>query len=303
MVVIAGATGIGKTELSIQLADRLHAEIVSADSRQVYRELKIGTAAPGPLDLQRVPHHFIGNKSIHDYYSAGIYEQEVLRLLPELFRNNPFVLLTGGSGLYINAVCQGIDNLPDPDPEIREKLINQFEKEGIESLRFDLKRIDPEYYRQADLYNPKRLLKALEIYLQTGKTYTSFLTRTNKKRPFRIIKICLQRDRNQLYDRINRRVDQMMQDGLADEALQYHQFKHLNALNTVGYKELFPVFEKKYPQSEAVRLIKRNSRRYAKKQISWFAGDPEMKHFHPEDEEQILQYITQQSKQNLPEPF
>jgi tRNA dimethylallyltransferase len=266
--------------------------ILSADSRQIYKELKIGTAAPTVEELSRVKHYFIGNKSIFDYYSAGIYELEVLEILQEIFKTKNTAILTGGSGMYIDAVCKGIDELPDVDMVIRNKLIKQFETEGIESLRFDLQRLDPEHYKVVDLNNSKRVLKALEVCLQTGKTYTSFLTKPLKKRNFNIIKIGLERDREELYKRINRRVDEMLLIGLVDEAKSFYEFRHLNALNTVGYKELFDYFENRHDFEEAIRLIKRNTRRYAKRQMTWFKRDEETIWFHPEKKQEMLEHIT-----------
>jgi tRNA dimethylallyltransferase len=291
LIVIIGPTGIGKTDLSIFLAQKLATEIISADSRQFFRELKIGTAVPDDEQLQAVKHHFIGNKSIHDYYNASSFEFEVIDLLKKLFKTKNQVIMVGGSGMYVDAVCKGIDDLPEIDMEIREQLIKKFETEGIESLRFELKRLDPDYYAIADLKNPKRLLKALEITLQTGKPYSSFRTKTTKKRDFNIIKIGLNIEREKLYERIEQRVDKMIENGLVNEAKQFLAFKHLNSLNTVGYKELFPYLEGKYSLERAVELIKRNSRRYAKRQLSWFNRDKEINWFRPDEREKILNFI------------
>lgn len=291
LIVILGPTGIGKTELSIELALMLKTVIISSDSRQVYKELKIGTAAPKDEDLQRVQHFMIGNKSIHHYYSAGIYEEEVLEILKGIFKTKDTAILAGGSGMYIDAVCKGIDYLPDVDQSLRSRLLNQFKDEGIESLRFDLQRLDPEHYKVVDLNNPKRILKALEVCIQTGKTYTSFLTKPDKERAFKIIKIGLEREREELYNRINQRVDILFEEGLEEEARRYFEFRGLNSLNTVGYKELFGYFEGKYDFEEAKRLIKRNSRRYAKRQMTWFKRDEEIKWFHPSEKDSIIEYI------------
>ncbi len=293
LIVIAGPTGIGKTDLSIELAQMLDTFIISSDSRQIYKELKIGTAAPTSEDLAKVKHYMVGNKSIYDYYSAGKYELEVLDILKDKFRDKDTVLLVGGSGMYIDAVCKGIDALPDADPEIRKKLTEKYEKEGIESLRFDLKRLDPEHYKTVDLNNPKRILRAVEVCIQTGKTYTSFLTKPKKERDFKIIKIGLERNREKLYGLINKRVDLMIQNGLLDEAKQFLKDKNLNSLNTVGYKELFPYFEGEYELEEAVRLIKRNSRRYAKRQMTWFKRDEDFVWFRPSEKQQIFKHILQ----------
>ncbi|MFP4621554.1 MAG: tRNA (adenosine(37)-N6)-dimethylallyltransferase MiaA [Bacteroidales bacterium] len=291
LIVIIGPTAVGKTDLCITLAQQLGTGIISADSRQIYREMKIGTAVPDDEALQKVKHYFIGTKSIHDYYTAGIFELEVLELLLERFREKNVIIMTGGSGLYINAVCHGIDALPKADPEIRERLIKQYEKEGIKGIRNHLKLLDPASYHKIDLKNPKRILKALEVTLTTGKPYSSFLTRKKKERPFRILKIGLKRERKDLYERINKRVDQMMAQGMIEEARSLYPYKHLNPLNTVGYKELYDYFGDNISLEEAIRLIKRNTRRYAKRQLTWFARDKEIQWFHPEEKDKILNYI------------
>jgi len=291
LIVIIGPTAVGKTELCLQLARELQTEIITADSRQIYKELNIGTAKPSEYELAQVRHHFIGTKTIHENYTAGMFELDVIDLLNNLFQKKDKVIMTGGSGLYINAVCNGIDALPRVEPDIRNQLIKKHEKEGIESLRQKLKKIDPDYYQQVDLNNPKRLLKALEITIQTGKPYSSFLTKETKTRPFQIIKTGLYRDRKELYEQINRRVEQMIEEGLVEEVKALHQYKHLNALNTVGYKELFSYFDGKITFEEAVRLIKRNTRRYAKRQITWFSKDPEIVWLHPNEKNNIKKSI------------
>ncbi len=296
LVVIIGPTAIGKTDLSIYLAQKLATEIISADSRQFYKELKIGTAVPDNAQLKAVKHHFIGNKSIHDYYNASSFEFEVINLLKKLFLKKNQVIMVGGSGMYVDAVCKGIDDLPEIDMEIRNSLIKKFETEGIESLRFELKRLDPDYYAIADLKNPKRLLKALEITLQTGKPYSTFRTKTIKKRNFNILKIGLNMDREKLYERIELRVDKMIENGLIDEAKQFIKYKNLNSLNTVGYKELFPYIEGEYSLERAIELIKRNTRRYAKRQLSWFKRDKEINWFMPDEKEKILNFIFKNLK-------
>lgn len=292
LIVITGPTGIGKTDLSIELAQMLDTVIISSDSRQIYKELKIGVARPSEEDLAKVKHYMIANKSVYEYYSAGKFELEVLDILENVFKKKNTVLLVGGSGMYIDALCKGIDNLPDADPKIRKRLTEKYEKEGIESLRFDLRRLDPEHYKIIDLNNPKRLLRAVEVCIQTGKTYTSFLSNSDKKRDFNILKIGLERDRKELYERINKRVDLMIEEGLLEEAKSFLKDKNLNSLNTVGYKELFPYFEGKYDLEEAVRLIKRNSRRYAKRQITWFKRDKDYNWFHPDDKQKIFKFIS-----------
>ncbi len=296
LIVIIGPTAIGKTDLSIYLAQKLAAEIISADSRQFYKELKIGTAVPDNAQLKAVKHHFIGNKSIHDYYNASSFEFEVINLLKKLFLKTNQVIMVGGSGMYVDAVCKGIDDLPEIDMEIRNSLIKKFETEGIESLRFELKRLDPDYYAIADLKNPKRLLKALEITLQTGKPYSTFRTKTIKNRDFNILKIGLNMDREKLYERIELRVDKMIENGLIDEAKQFIKYKNLNSLNTVGYKELFPYIEGEYSLERAIELIKRNTRRYAKRQLSWFKRDKEINWFMPDEKEKILNFILKNLK-------
>jgi len=270
LLVIAGATAVGKTELSIGLAEYYKTSIISADSRQFYREMSIGTAKPVPEDLSRVPHYFVGNLSITDYYSVSKFEQDVLRLLPDLFAKNPFIIMTGGSGLYIDAVCRGIDELPDPDPNIRQNVIKLFENEGIETLRNQIKCFDPIFYEQTDIANPKRLMRALEVILQTGKPYSQQLTSIKKQRDFDIIKIYLNRTREDLFERINLRVDKMIEEGLLEEAKNLFPYSHLNALNTVGYKEIFDYFNGKISLEQAIDKIKIHTRRYAKRQMTWF---------------------------------
>ncbi|HKL38291.1 MAG TPA: tRNA (adenosine(37)-N6)-dimethylallyltransferase MiaA [Bacteroidales bacterium] len=291
LIVLVGPTAVGKTELCIDIARKLNTEIISADSRQIFRELKIGTAVPTPQQLKKVRHHFVASRSLYEYYTAGIFEIEALEVIRQILARKDQVLMTGGSGLYVNAVCHGIDALPKTDPQVRENLLKQYEQEGLEGIRQRLHMLDPASYEQVDLKNPKRILKALEISLTTGKPYSSFLTRKRKDRPFHILKIGLTRDRQELYDRINRRVDQMIEEGLVEEARQFKEKKHLNALNTVGYKELFSYFNGEISFDEAVRLIKRNSRRYAKRQLTWFSRDPEIHWYHPHQENQIMELI------------
>jgi len=291
LIILTGPTGIGKTDFSISLASALHTEIVSCDSRQMYRELKIGAAQPTEDQLSAVPHHFIANLSITDYYSAGRYELQVLDLLEKLFAKHDKVLMVGGSGMYIDAIVQGIDDLPTANPEIRAQMMHRLEKEGIDSLRAELKELDPDYYSNADIENPKRVIKALEVIAQTGKTYSSQRTGQAKKRPFDIIMVGLTMDRQQLYNRIDCRVDAMLDAGLENEARSLYEYKNLNSLNTVGYKELFGYFDGKYDFDEAVRLIKRNSRRYAKKQMTWFNRYQQMHWFDRNNESEITNFI------------
>lgn len=295
LFVVTGPTAIGKTQVSIALARQLGTEIVSADSRQIYRELSIGTAVPSPHELSQVRHHFIHSHSIFDTYNASRYETEALGLLEKLYQTYDVLVLTGGSMLYIDAVCQGIDQMPDVDPELRESLKEQLQNEGIESLRIQLKRLDPDYYHQVDLKNPVRIVHALEICLMTGQPYTSFRSNPNKKRPFTIFKVGLDCHRDQLHQRINNRVDRMVEAGLEAEARQFFPYRKLNALNTVGYREFFDFFNGAITRDKAIELIRRNSRRYARKQLTWFRNDPEVKWFQPHEIEKIVEYCFNQS--------
>ena len=291
LIVLIGPTGVGKTELSLSIAEHFKTCIVSADSRQLYADLKIGTAAPTPDQLARVPHHFVGTLRLTDYYSAAQNEAEVMAKLEELFQQNDVVVLTGGSMMYVDAICKGIDDIPTVDKETRELMIQRYEEEGLEKLCSELKLLDPEYYQIVDLKNPKRVIHALEICYMTGKTYTSFRTREIKKRPFRIIKIGLTREREELYNRINRRVDEMMEKGLLEEARSVAEYKHLNSLNTVGYKEIFKYIDGEWPLDFAIEKIKQNSRIYSRKQMTWFKRDTEISWFHPEKKEEIMNHI------------
>jgi len=291
LLIVSGPTAIGKTSVAIKTAKYLNTEIVSADSRQIFRELSIGTAVPSLEELNSVKHHFIHSHSIHDLYHASRYETEALELLEKLFEQYNTVVLTGGSMLYIDAVCNGIDTMPDVDWELRESLKNSLKKNGIESLRLQLKNLDPVYYHQVDLKNPARIVHALEICLMTGKPYSSFRTAPKKERPFSTIKIGLDCNRAELHQRINQRVDKMMETGLEEEARSVYPFKSLNSLNTVGYRELFAFFKGEISKEKAVELIKRNTRRYARKQLTWFRKDTEMNWFHPQDSEKIIEFI------------
>ena len=293
LLVIIGPTGVGKTELSLRIAENFGTEIVSADSRQLYANLKIGTAAPTPEELQRVPHHFIGTLQLTDYYSAAQYEEDALKLLDHLFQTKDVVILTGGSMMYVDAVCKGIDDIPTVDEETRKTLLERYEKEGLEQLCAELKLLDPDYYKIVDLKNHKRVIHALEICYMTGKTYTSFRTQEKKTRPFRMIKIGLTRNREELYARINQRVDIMMEQGLLDEVKQVYPYRQLNSLNTVGYKELFNYLDGEWALPFAIDKIKQNSRIYSRKQMTWFKRDEEIRWFHPNQEEDILTYIKQ----------
>jgi tRNA dimethylallyltransferase len=277
LIIILGPTAVGKTEYSLNLAESLQTEILSCDSRQMFREMKIGTATPSEEELKRVPHHFIGNLSIHDYYSCGKYEIETLQKCDELFKKHDTLVMTGGSMLYIDAICNGIDEMPDIDEELRNSLWERYEKEGIESLRQELKILDPEYAQKVDPKNGKRIIHALEICLQAGKPYSEIRKNQKKERPFEIQKIGIYRDRETLNQRINLRVDKMFEQGLYEEALGLYPFKHLNSLNTVGYKELFAHFDGQCSLEEAKEKIKTDTRRYAKKQMTWFKKDEDIK--------------------------
>lgn len=293
LIVLIGPTGVGKTELSLKIAENYHTEIISADSRQLYADLKIGTAAPTREQLERVRHHFVGTLQLTDYYSAAQYEADVLNTLNQLFQIHPVVLLTGGSMMYVDAVCKGIDDIPTVDRETRELMIHRYETEGLERLCAELKLLDPEYYNIVDLKNPKRVVHALEICYMTGKTYTSFRTRSNKKRPFHILKIGLKRDREELYERINRRVDQMIDEGLVEEARSVYPYRHLNSLNTVGYKEIFNYLDGTWTIPFAIEKIKQNSRIYSRKQMTWFKRDADIAWFHPDETDKIEAYIQE----------
>lgn len=297
LIVLLGPTGVGKTDLSITLSNRFDAPILSSDSRQFFREMRIGTAVPTPAQLDAATHYFIGHKSIMDRYSCGMFEVDALNRLSEIHSTHNAAMLVGGSGLYIDAVCNGIDDFPTPDAELRQTLLTQLNNEGIDNLRAQLKTLDPEYYNSVDRQNPQRILKGLEVCLQTGRTYTSFLTNPKKDRPFRIIKIGLTRNREELYNRINSRVDEMMHQGLLDEAKALHPLKHLNALNTVGYRELFDYLDGKHTLETAIELIKRNSRRYAKRQLTWWGRDNEIKWFHPEQELEIVSFLKEKMEE------
>ena len=291
LIVLTGPTGIGKTGIGIKIARHFNTEIVSSDSRQIFKELTIGTAAPGTIELTTVKHHFIQTHSIEENYNASRFENDALEVINSIFKKHDLVLMVGGSMLYIDAVCNGIDIMPDADPEIRKSLKDKFENEGLESLRFLLKKLDPDYYNSVDLKNPNRLIHALEICIMTGKPYSSFRSNPKKNRSFSIIKIGLNCDRKALHYRINLRVDQMIEAGLETEARNLYYLKHLNALNTVGYRELFAFFDGETTREKAIELIKRNSRRYARKQLTWFRNDNEMNWFEPEQTSEIITFI------------
>ena len=297
LIVILGPTGVGKTNISLQLAEKFGCPIVSSDSRQFYRELKIGVAAPSNDELKRVEHYFIGTHSIFDEYNAGQYEADAIKLLEELFQKHNVVLLVGGSMMYIDAVCKGFDNIPTVDAKVRNFWQKEYAEKGLEFIQNELKRFDEKHYSEVDLKNPKRILHALEICSMTGKPYSNLRTGEKKKRNFNILKIGLNRPRPELYERINKRVDQMVKDGLIDEAKQFYPHKSLNTLNTVGYKELYEHWDGKYDLDFAINLIKQDSRRYAKRQMTWFNRDMEINWFHPDEEETIEQFISNSLQQ------
>ncbi len=294
LVVVAGPTAVGKTSTGIEIAKHFSTEIISADSRQIYRETSIGTAVPTPDELADVPHHFIQSISLSESYNASLYEHQVLSVLDQLFVNHNLVVMVGGSGLYIDAVCRGIDDLPTVDPELRTRLLQRFEKDGLEPLVRELKSLDPVSYDRVDLKNHMRVLKALEISIQTGKPYSSHLSAIKKERPFRILRIALDMERETLYNRINERVDRMMVEGLLAEVEQLQPFRKQTAMKSVGYRELFRFLDGELELEEAVDLIKRNTRKFARKQLTWFRKNNLYRWFSPDDTEAIIQWIELQ---------
>ncbi len=294
LLVLAGPTAIGKTACGIHLARHFNTEIISADSRQIYLETSLGTAVPSAEELSLVRHHFIQSASLEDSYHASRYEQEALRVLEDLFKNQNLVMMVGGSGLYIDAVCNGIDDLPSADPLLRSLLLDRFSQEGLEPLTKLLKELDPLSYERVDLKNHMRVLKALEVSIQTGKPYSAFLFAQRKERPFRILRVALDMDREELYERINQRVDHMMEQGLLDEVQSLIRFRHLTAMKTVGYRELFMHLDGELSLEEAVDLIKRNSRKFARKQLTWFRKGNQYKWFRPEQSAEIARWVEEQ---------
>ena len=291
LVVLIGPTAVGKTVTSFAIAEHFGCPIISADSRQMYSGMEIGTAMPTKEELASHKHYFVGQLAPGDYYSAARYEADVLDLLEKEFPHRPTMLLTGGSMMYIDAVCYGIDDIPTVDEETRAMVIDKYNREGLESLAAELRLLDPEYYAEADIKNPKRVMHALEICYMTGKKYSSFRTRRKKQRPFNIIKIGLRRDREELYERINRRVDMMIEQGLVEEVRQFAHLKEHNSLNTVGYKEIFKYLDSEWTLDFAIEKIKQNTRIYSRKQVTWYQKDEEITWFHPDDIEGILQHI------------
>ncbi|HPE74511.1 MAG TPA: tRNA (adenosine(37)-N6)-dimethylallyltransferase MiaA [Draconibacterium sp.] len=294
LIVLTGPTGIGKTSTGLKLAKHFKTEIVSSDSRQIFKEMNIGTAVPNIEELSAIKHHLIQNHSIHENLNVSTFENEALHTINCVFETQNVVILVGGSMLYIDAICNGIDNMPDSDPEIRQMLNNKLKTEGIESMRFQLKKIDPDYYNSVDLKNTNRIIHALEISIITGKPYSTFLTKSKKTRPFSIIKIGLNCERGILHSKINTRVDNMVNTGLEEEAKSLYHLKHLNALNTVGYREFFSYFDGEISREKAIELIKRNSRRYARKQLTWFRKDDQMNWFEYDKTKEIISFIENQ---------
>ena len=289
LIVITGPTGVGKTEATLRIAEHFNVPVINADSRQIFSEIPIGTAAPTAEQQQRVQHYFVGNHHLEDYYSASLYEQDVLNIINS--QHTPISLLSGGSMMYIDAVCNGIDDIPTILPEIREEMMRRLEIEGLEQMCNLLRELDPEHWNIVDRNNPRRVIHALEICIQTGKTYTSFRSNTIKERPFNIIKVGLNRDRDGLYNRINQRVLDMIEEGMVEEALQVYPKRTLNSLNTVGYKELFEYLDGLTTLDEAIFKIQSNTRRYARKQLTWYKKDTAFQWFNPDNIEEILNYI------------
>lgn len=289
--MILGPTGVGKTELCLRVAEYFHIPIINADSRQIFREIPIGTAAPTEEQQRRVKHYFVGTHSIQDYYSASMYEEDAVRLINSLLEHDKCALMTGGSMMYIDAVCNGIDDIPTIRDDIRTEMKRRYEEEGLDALVEELRQLDPEHYAVVDRKNYRRVIHALEICHQTGKTYTSFRVGEKKQRSFRILKIGLNRDREELYRRINLRVDEMMRQGLLEEVKRMYPKRDLNSLNTVGYKELFNCLDGTWTLDEAVERMKGNTRRYMRKQLTWFKRDTTIHWFHPDDYDAIIQLI------------
>lgn len=291
LIVIAGPTAVGKTSVAIALARHFQTEILSADSRQFYREMQIGTARPADEEMQGVPHHFSGHLSIQEDYNVSTFEKEALDLLETLFQDHENVIMAGGSGLYIDAVCHGIDELPDPDPQLRKRLKEDYETKGIESLREELQQLDPDYYRVVDINNPKRLMRGIEVCRTTGRRFSEMRTQTPKERPFNTIKIGLTLERNELFQRINQRTEQMVARGLVEEVRALYPYRHLNALNTVGYKEIIRYLDGEISLEQAIEDIKTSTRRYAKRQLTWLRKDREISWFSPFDLQKIIAFI------------
>lgn len=294
LVLVVGPTAVGKTDLCLKLAIFFKTEIISCDSRQFYREMELGTAKPNPAELDSVTHHFINNLSIEEHYDVKFFEKDSLKLLENLFENKAVVIMTGGSGLFADAVLNGLDEMPEIDEHIRKEITVEYNQKGLFFLQNEVARLDPVYFDQVDRQNPQRLMRALEVCRGTGRPFSSFRVKAKKKRDFEVIKIGLERDRTELYTRIDQRMDQMIANGLFDEADALFPKRHLNALQTVGYSEIFGYLEGNYDREEAIRLLKRNSRRYAKRQLTWFKRDQSIHWFVPSQEEKIIEFIKNQ---------
>lgn len=294
LILVVGPTAVGKTDLCLKLAKKYNTEILSCDSRQFYREMNIGTAKPSPEELAEVKHHFINSLSIQDSYDVRQFEKDAIDNLESIFQKYQVVILTGGSGLYADAVVHGLDDMPSLDPSVRSQIIAEYEVNGLNYLQQEVQLIDPDYYKIVDKQNPQRLMRAIEVWRGTGKTFSSFRIKKNISRPFHTIKIGLERNREELYARIDMRMDQMIADGLFEEAKKLFPHKNLNALQTVGYSEIFGYLEGKYDRDEAIRLLKRNSRRYAKRQLTWFKKDESVHWFSPENQEDIISFLNDQ---------
>lgn len=290
LVVVTGPTAVGKTSLSIDIAAHLQTEILSADARQFYRELVIGTAAPTAAELAQVPHHLVGHLSIHDYYNVSMFEEQAMAVLQDVFSRSDYAVLTGGSGLYIDALCQGIDMLPDADADVRNHVKQYYQENGLDALRSWLHSLDPAFFHQVDLANPNRIMRGIEVFLMTGRRFSELRTQRVVQRPFDIRLVVLNRERQELYQRINLRVDQMVQQGLIEEAISFFNQRHLNALNTVGYKEIFSWLSGQWPLHQGVEKIKTNSRRYAKRQLTWFRRYEHARWFSPDQKDLILDF-------------
>jgi tRNA dimethylallyltransferase len=293
---VLGPTAVGKTALCLNIAQTFQTQIISSDSRQFYRETRIGTAKPDDNELNLVPHHLVGTQSIHDEYDVKDFEKDVLKVLNRIFKTHDLAIMTGGSGLYIDIICEGLDEMPVIDPRIRENIIMEYKQKGLGFLQGELALLDPVYYQTVDINNPQRLMRAIEVCRGTGRPFSSFRVKKKAQRPFKIIKIGLMREREELYSRIDHRMDKMIEQGLFEEAEGLFPYRHLNALQTVGYSEIFAFLEGKYDREEALRLLKRNSRRYAKRQLTWFRRDLDIHWFHPENEKEIIQFIRDEIK-------
>lgn len=294
LILVVGPTAVGKTNLCLNLAKKFDTEIISCDSRQFYREMNLGTAKPTREELNQVPHHMINSHSIEENYDVKSFEEDALELLDQLFLKHKVVIMTGGSGLFADAVTEGMDEMPEIPAGIREEVIKEYQEKGLEFLQNEVKRLDPEYFEIVDQQNPQRLMRALEVCRGTGKSFSSFRVKSKIERPFETIKIGLNRDRDELYSRIDLRMDQMVEAGLFEEAESLFDKRHLNSLQTVGYQEIFGMMEGKYDREEAIRLLKRNSRRYAKRQLTWFRRDEKIHWFHPDQEDEIIALIENQ---------